>query len=440
MQILNVKAKNFKGLKLVEVEPEKTTTVVGGKNRAGKSSLLDAIGATLGGTKLSPKKPIRDGESLAKCEVKLQGDEAHLLPPCTVTRTWCRKKDDRIVSELEITTDDGYRAPTPQTILNDIVGPLGFDPERFLRMKPTEQAAILRELVGLDFTDLDAQRQKAYDERTAANRDGKTLKACFDAAPQHEDAPEEEVSVSALMTELQRRQAVNQRNQEVRRELTERRQALHARDEQIVSAELGVAALEDRLGQAKDRVEELRKKKVATTGEINVKAAEVNGLQDSDEAEVQQQISDSETVNQKVRENAARVNLEAALQAERDKSTALTDRIVAIDMDKQEMREAAKWPVDGLGYDEDGVSLLGRPFDQASATEQREAAFGIVAALNPTLKFAMIKDGSLLDDESLADFARIAVEKGFQLFVERVGEGKECTIVISDGEVKEGAE
>ena len=61
-----------------------------------------------------------------------------------------------------------------------------------------------------------------------------------------------------------------------------------------------------------------------------------------------------------------------------------------------------------------------------------------MAALNPTLKFAMIKDGSLLDDESLGDFARIATERGFQLFVERVGEGQECTVVISDGEVKDG--
>ena len=111
-----------------------------------------------------------------------------------------------------------------------------------------------------------------------------------------------------------------------------------------------------------------------------------------------------------------------------------------LDASKQTMREEDEWPVEGLGFDEDGVTVLGRPFDQASSTEQREAAFGIVAALNPTLKFAMIADGSLLDDESYADFARIAAEKGFQLFVERVGKGKECTVIISDGEVEENDE
>jgi len=435
MQILNIKAANFKGIKLAEVTPKGTTTVVGGKNRAGKSSFLDAIGATLGGAKLCPKEPIRDGEDEASCEIKLNGDAARMLPPCTVTRTWTRKKHGRILSELDIKTEDGYRAPTPQTILDDVVGPLGFDPERFLRMKPKEQAEILRGLVGLDFSELDAERQKAYDSRTAVNRDGKTMKARFDAMPEHKDAPAEEVSVAALMTELQRRQAVNRKNEEVRGELGQLQQTLDMWGCQIDATEAEVEEAEKRLRDAREILEELKKKKATTTGDINVKSVEVNGLADADEAEMQQQITESETVNRKVRENAERVKLATDLEAERKKSETLSDRIKAIDAEIQKLREAAKWPVSGLGYDEDGVTLLGRPFDQASATEQREAAFGIVAALNPTLKFAMIKDGSLLDDESLADFARLSAERGFQLFVERVGNGEECTVVISEGEI-----
>lgn len=438
MQILNVKAQNFKGIKLVEVEPLKTTTIVGGMNKQGKSSLLDAVAATLGGTKLCPKRPIRDGEDKASCEIKLDGDPDRILQPCTVTRTWLRKKDGRVISELEITTDDGFHAPTPQTILNDVVGPLGFDPERFLRMKPKEQAEVLRNLVGLDFTALDAERQKAYDGRTAVNRDGKTLAARFDAMPYHADAPEEEVSVSVLMTELTRRQAVNRHNEEVRSELVAMRRVAEDCAKEITTAESDVADFEKRLQQAKDRVESLKNKNAYALTDVTVKSAEVDDLKDADEADVQQQIADSESVNRKVRENAERVKLETELEIVQSRAQLLSGNIKGIDQMKQEKREAAKWPVKGLGYDEDGVTLLDRPFEQASATEQREAAFGIVAALNPTLKFAMIKDGSLLDDESLADFARIAAEKGFQLFIERVGLGKECTIIISDGKADSG--
>lgn len=435
MQILNVKAENFKGLKLVEVEPQGTTTIVGGKNRQGKSSLLDAIAATLGGAKLTPGKPIRDGETEAKCEIQLEGEEARMLDPCTVTRTWTRRQNGSIKSELEITTKDGYRAPTPQTILNDVVGPLGFDPERFLRMKSKEQGEVLRKLVGLDFTDLDAERQTKYDKRTEVNRSVKTMAARFETMIHRDDAPEEEVSVAALMTELKRRQAVNQHNQEVHGELSKLRHKYTVWDEAVQSEEMEITRLNNMLQDATGRLEEKQKQRTTTTGDIEAKSIEVNSLKDANETETQGQISDSDAVNQLVRMNTERAKLETELVAAQAKSAAFTAAIKDIDANKQRIREEAEWPVADLGYDDEGVTLFDRPFDQASATEQREAAFGIVAALNPALKFAMIKDGSLLDDESLADFSRLAAERGFQLFVERVGEGKECTIVISEGEV-----
>lgn len=435
MQILSVKAENFKGLKLVEVEPQKTTTIVGGKNKQVKSSLLDAIAATLGGAKLTPGKPIRDGETEAKCKIKLEGDGARLLPACTVTRTWTQRRDGTIKSELEIITDDDFRAPTPQAILNDVVGPLGFDPERFLRMKPKEQAEVLRKLVGLDFSTLDVERETAYGKRTDVNRSGKEMAARLEAKTHHEDAPEEEVSVADLMTELKRRQAVNQQNEEVRVDLMRSQDLLTVRQELAAAAEVLVEELKSQLQREQERVERSKKHVETTQSDITVKSAAVNNLNDAGEAEIHTQLTGAQAVNRKVRENAERATLEAELGAELKKSAALSIAIKKVDVRKQKMREEAEWPVADLGYDDDGVTLFERPFDQASATEQREAAFGIVAALNPTLKFAMIKDGSLLDDDSLADFSRLAAERGFQLFVERVGEGEECTIVISEGEV-----
>jgi hypothetical protein len=341
---------------------------------------------------------------------------------------------------LEIVTADGYKAPTPQTILDDVVGPLGFDPERFLRMKPKEQAEVLRGLVGLDFRSLDIERGKAYDYRTEVNRNGKAMKARVEAMPRHADAPEEEISVATLMEELKRRQAVNRRNREVRDELAKLRDGLRLQDRQITSAELDVKDFENRLEQARADMEKQKKKKAVVTGDISVTSAEVDSLKDADEEEVQEQVTASEETNRKVRANADLATLEKDLKAEREKSTKLTEQIDQVDSQKQKLREGAKWPVRDLGYDDNGVTLMNRPFEQASATEQREAAFGIVAALNPTLKFAMIKDGGLLGKKSLQDFGRIAKERGFQLFVERVGEGQECTVIISDGEVKDGDE
>ena len=435
MQIVCVKTKDFKGIKLVEVVPKNGATVIGGKNRAGKSSLLDSIASTLGGAKLCPKAPIREGSDSAQCIVKLTGDEALKLPPCTVKRTWKRKEDGSVASALEIITDAGHKVPSPQTVLDRVVGQLGFDPERFLRMKPPEQAEVLQSLVGLDFTELEARRKKAFDERTEVNRNGKELRARFDAMIHHKDAPDKEVSVSALVAELQRLQKVNRQNQRARDELAEMQNGLKVLDRQIESAEHEIAEMEKRLQQARERAKSLLAMKAAASKDVTVKSDEVSSLHDEDEAEVQQKIADSETTNRHVRENANRRKLESELEAARAKSAQLSKAIDAIDVEKQRLQQDAKWPVSGLGYDENGVTIAGRPFEQASATEQREAAFAIVAGLNPSLRFAMIKDGSLLDDDSLSDFARIAVERGFQLFIERVGDGAECSLVISDGEV-----
>ncbi len=434
MKLVSIKAHNFKGLKLIEVNPGDGTTIIGGKNRAGKSSFLDAIAVTLGGAKLCPKKPIRDGENEAACEIKIDGDPSRLLPACKIIRSWRRRENGTIASELEIFTADGHRAPSPQTILDDVIGPLGFDPERFLRMPPKEQAEILKGLVGLDFTDLDKERVKVYAKRTEINRSGKALKSRYDAMPHYKDAPTVEVSVSDLMTELQRRQHVNQHNQDVRQELASLKAKDSALAEQTARAVADVKDLECKLSVAKAHVETCETARATATGDCNVKSVEVNGLKDADEQDIQDQVAASEETNRQIRANNDRETLAIDLETKRTQSSTLTDRLKGIDATKQTQCEAAKWPVEGLGYDNDGVTLMERPLDQASATEQRKTAFGIVTALNPSLNFAMIKDGGLLDDESLADFARIANEEGFQLFVERVGYGEECTILISEGE------
>ena len=45
-------------------------------------------------------------------------------------------------------------------------------------------------------------------------------------------------------------------------------------------------------------------------------------------------------------------------------------------------------------------------------------------------------DGSLLDEGNLALIAEMAEQSDAQVWVERVGDGKECHVVIEDGKVK----
>ena len=163
MQVLELIAENFKRLKLARVKPTGPVTSIVGKNAAGKTSVLDAFTAALGGANSSPEMPIRKGADSAEVIVDL-GD-------IIVTRKWTT--DGK--STLTVATKEGAKYPSPQAMLDKLIGKLSFDPLAFERMKPQEQAATFAKLVGIDLDGYTAKRRQAFDERTHANRTHKEL-------------------------------------------------------------------------------------------------------------------------------------------------------------------------------------------------------------------------------------------------------------------------
>ena len=62
INITELRAENFKRVKVVQLTPSPTgLTVVGGNNNQGKTSVLDAIAWALGGDRFRPSKPQREG-------------------------------------------------------------------------------------------------------------------------------------------------------------------------------------------------------------------------------------------------------------------------------------------------------------------------------------------------------------------------------------------
>ena len=49
----------------------------------------------------------------------------------------------------------------------------------------------------------------------------------------------------------------------------------------------------------------------------------------------------------------------------------------------------------------------------------------------------IIRDGAFLDDASLEQAKRAVLEAGFQPWIERVGAGDECDVIIEAGEIAE---
>ena len=119
-----------------------------------------------------------------------------------------------------------------------------------------------------------------------------------------------------------------------------------------------------------------------------------------------------------------------------EKYNNLSGRIKEIDERKKKKLLEVKMPIEGLGWDEENVIYNNLPFNQISGAEQLKISMAIAMASNPKLKVVLIKDGSLLDQDSLKVIEEMAKEKDWQIWIESVDESGKIGIYIEDGEIK----
>lgn len=405
MRVINLRAENVKRLVAVDITPDANTVVISGKNGHGKTSVLDAIWFALGGGKAQADtpQPIREGEDTA--EVRLD------LGDLYVVRKWKGEK-----STLHVTAADGSKFSSPQTMLDGLIGRLSFDPLAFAQAPAKEQLATLLDLVELPFDpgELDAKRAGVFDQRTEVNREVKQLEARLEAMPKpttsaSEALPATEVSSAQIVAELRDAQAVVGQHDEAQR----RRASLEAEV--------------DRLAEALEKAEH------------DLRGAQMvcNALGDVPDLEaIQSKLDSLEDTNRAIRARDARAGLARELTAATERSQVLSQELQAIDATKAQAIAAATMPIEGLGFDDDGVTYQGLPFAQCSGAEKLRVSLAMAMAINPQVRVIRITDGSLLDDDGMRLVADMAAERDFQVWLERVGDEDPAAIVIEDGMVK----
>lgn len=445
MRIVQLTAENVKRLRAVRIKPDGSLIQITGRNGQGKSSVLDAIAYGLGGKSVQPAQPVRRGEERAQVVLDL-GDKI-------IRRTWSAAGG----TYLSVESRDGAKYPTPQRILDDLVGQLTFDPLEFSRMTPRDQVATLKAVAGLDFTTQDAERAEAYDERTQINRQVKTAEAQLAGADSFEGVPDAEIDLG----ELTRRQAeaserirdndrVRQQAEPIRQRIANGtdhisrlqadRETTRLQDQQRIerlTAELEQARA-DAESHERQYADDLSKSEHLHDGlkaELATTEARIGALTDPNIEAINAELRAAEETNRRVRAKQQHAQQQAALVKLKGQAKALTDRIEQIDQTKADALAAAEIPVDGLGFDENGVTLNGLPFEQASSAEQLRVSVGMGIALNPELRVMLCRDGSLLDQESLALLAQMAEQHDAQVWLERVADGQPVGVVIEDGQV-----
>lgn len=410
LRVVKLSAENYKRLSAVEITPDldAATVTIAGRNAQGKSSVLDAIWAALSNTAAArgttTTRPIRDGEKTARVTVDL-GD-------IIVTRKWEGDKNTLIVESA-----DGARFPSPQKMLDDLIGRLSFDPLAFASLPAKAQQAELLNLVELPFNpvELAAKRKGLFDQRADIGREGKQLKGQLDGYPlPAADLPETELSVSQLVSELR---------------------AAQGQEQARVDAERGAERAARVIAEAEETLKIARR-------DLEVAQERLTGLPEMRDlaaslSAIETQIDNAESINNSVRTEAERKRIEEKSNAKRVEYKSLTSQLEELDKSKSEALSNAKFPVDGLGFDDDGVTYNGVPFAQASSAERLRVSVAMAMALNPKIRVIRIADGSLLDSENLAVIEAMAAEQGFQVWIEVVDETGAIGVVIEDGAVKE---
>lgn len=407
MKIISLTAENVKRLRAVEITPDSNVVTVTGRNAQGKTSVLDAIWLALGGGAASREtvRPIRDGEDHASVTLNL-GD-------LVVIRTWAGDK-----TALTVTSADGAKYGSPQRMLDELVGRLSFDPLAFTHLSPRDQVSALLDLVDLPFdpAEIDRRRAALFDERTAIGREGKAAEGHLAGLPDvPADTPDVEVSSAYLFAEM--------------REVAAQR----AKHEQVVRA---AEQAQSRCEQADQALTAAQAEYDAAVAANRAALATMRALPDfPDTSAIEARIATVDQVNAAVRTKAERARVKAAVAEHRAHYEAKTAEIAALDQEKADGLAAATFPIDGLGFDADGVTYQGVPFTQASSAEQIRVSLAMAMALNPKLRVIRILDGSLLDSDNLALISEMAASQDYQVWIERVSDTSATAVVIEDGAV-----
>lgn len=448
MKVTKLEVSNFKRISVVEIEPKGGAVVIAGRNAQGKSSVLDAIDALLRGGKAFPAIPVRAGEKRASLRCEL---------------------DDGIVIErgitgagattLKITTADGMSPQSPQAWLDRKLSAATCDPLAFLRMKPQDQAAELRRLVGADTTAIDEERAAVYAQRTMDGRQLHSAEGALSGVPSvPQDTPDESVSAFAIAAELDAaRGAEDKRDvllgdaQDLDRDAAgeESGIALTTASAQSEAEELRNEAArlrgeadrlekeaENTLAQAKRTVTVLAEDAMKGRAKAELRRMEAAGIIIPDMAAIRARLAAVDTINRNVREKQRFRETGAQVSAWSAKVAAGTKALEALDQRRAAILRDAAWPLPGLGIDDAGrVAYGGVPIEQASQAEQIRIGLALALAGKPEIRVALIREGSHLDEDGLAALGKAAEEADAQVWIERVGSLDAGAVVIEDGTV-----
>lgn len=407
VKINALEIENVKRIKAVSIEPTANgLTIIGGNNRQGKTSVLDAICWALGGEKYKPSQPMREGSEIPP-HLKLT-----LSNGLVVERSGKN-------SSLKVIDPDGRKGG--QQLLNEFVEQFALDLPAFMTMNDKKKADVLLRIIGIGdrLYTMEQNEQRLYNRRTEIGRIADQKKKFAQEMPFYADVPKEPVSAADLITQQQDILARNGQRQQWQREM-------QSIDIAVKNAEAEIQRTEQHLSDLRKQLSAWQEKAQAAR-----KSPEELAMESTEELEAQ--LREVETVNAKVRANCDREKAELDADDLRRQYEELSEELDAARDERHRLLEGAQMPLEGLTVENGSLIYNGQAWDNMSGTDQMIVAASIVRKLNSECGFVLLDKLEQMDMQTLTDFGRWLEAEGLQAIATRVSTGDECSIIIEDG-------
>jgi len=440
LKLLKAEIKNFKNIEHKSIDFGGKSAIILGANRKGKSSLIQALMSPMN-SKLLPAKPIKDGEDTASIELTIGGSISGKDVVYHIDM-YFSEKDQK--GRLVITDEDGGKIPGGKSMVETIVGNIGFDILEFIDLGLTkdgkvskpgvmQQIEVLKGFMPLEarkkLMALDNESKEVYDERAEINKD---IKSNESKLKDVEMDPEEIEKYSTKIDDSDVKSKMSSIGEEIS-EYDRIFRGVEDKQKLWVEKAAEIQVLTEKLKKLEEENQETRNQ--VTKGkkwlEGKVRPSMDSLTEELDKIQKHNDIHKLVMERQEFAKNVRELS---------EKSNAKGDRLLAIKSEKAEIFTENPLPVKGLEFTEEEILYDGLPFNENQHPSSTIIGIGIkvAMAMNPNLKVLVIKDGSLLDKKTLNFILKLVEKENYQLFIEMVDyEGeKDVTVEFIEKEVK----
>ena len=419
MRIIQLEIQDYMNIRAVRITPTGSIVKIEGRNRQGKSNVIDAIWAALGGDKAAGPDPIRDGAKGASITLSIDGGIVVQRKFSANGNTYLTVKHDGVVQG------------TPQTTLSKLYTEVSMDAGAFISMSPLERAAWLLSALGVkdQVRAIEGEIEDLFSARTDMNREVKGLKGRVrdKIIP---TARVEVVDTATISDELEDAMGADREYMRLER-LVEIATDHHDRAKRhagLLAEEM--VELEGRIAGQTGIID-------STAEDLGAEVANLARTERPDVDGIRTRLAESGQRNIDARSANLLIDTADELRKKTRAADDLTSMIAGLRESKLALVHSVDTGVKGFDMDDDNnIMIDGRNLDSMSTSEQLTTAMRLAMASNPMLRVIRVSRGESFDLNTMAELESWADANDVQIWVERVvDQPTDGAFHIEDGEV-----